>query len=469
MYKLVCGIETHIELSTKAKIFCSCKNGFSAEPNTQTCPVCTGQPGTLPVLNREAVLLAVKAGLAVNCKINSKTHLDRKNYFYPDLPKAYQISQFDEPLCRDGYITLASGKKIRIERIHIEEDAGKLIHENGYTYIDYNRCGVPLIEVVSKPDLETPEEAAEYAEKLRLIMKNAGVSDCKMQEGSMRCDVNVSVHKENEEWGTRTEIKNIGSISDIVKAVRLEMLRQEKLLESGERVVQSTMRYDSAQGRVYVTRIKENSDDYRYFPEPDTVSFEVPESVVEEIRNALPESPDERFERYAKKLALPENKVSLIYGYKNVCGFFDEAVNLGASAENTINLILSTVFAVLKTEEERERFSLKISAADFAELVKLADSKKIRINKAKEILPEMLKSGKPASEYLKEEDLTTLSEDELLSLCKTAIDENPKAVDDIKCGKAKALNALLGYVMKASRGKADSSKASELILSLIKK
>ena len=234
-YQLVCGIETHIELATKTKIFCGCTTQFGGEPNTHCCPVCTGQPGALPVLNKRVIEYAVRAGLAVHCDINNNSHMDRKNYVYPDLPKAYQISQFDEPVCVNGYVELDSGKKIRIERIHIEEDAGKLVHDGGYTYVDYNRGGVPLIEIVSMADISTPEEAKEYAEKLQLIMRNVGVSDCKMQEGSMRCDVNVSIHQPGEPWGTRTEIKNINSLSNIVRAIDLEMERQEDIIESGER------------------------------------------------------------------------------------------------------------------------------------------------------------------------------------------------------------------------------------------
>lgn len=467
-YQLVCGIETHIELATKTKIFCGCTTQFGGEPNTHCCPVCTGQPGALPILNRQVIEFAVKAGLAVNCKINNNSHMDRKNYVYPDLPKAYQISQFDEPLCVDGYVQLDSGKKIRIERIHIEEDAGKLVHDGGYTYVDYNRGGVPLIEIVSMADISSPEEAREYAEKLQLIMRNVGVSDCKMQEGSMRCDVNISIHQPGEPWGTRTEIKNINSLSNIVRAMELEMERQEDILDAGEKIIQSTMRYDANSDTVYALRSKENADDYRYFPEPDILRFYVSPEKVEEIRATLPELPDAKLKRYVEDMGLPENNARLIYKYRNVTKFFDDAVNEGAGAGNVLNMIISTVYAVLQTEEDKENFDIKITSHQLAELVKLIDSKKIRANKAKEVLAQMLESGKDVTEYIKAEDLAGLSDEDLKALCQGAIDANPKAVEDIKNGKDKAINVMFGYVMKNSRGKADVKKAEEIIRELIK-
>lgn len=467
-YQLVCGIETHIELATKTKIFCGCTTQFGGEPNTHCCPVCTGQPGSLPILNRQVIEFAVKAGLAVNCKINNNSHMDRKNYVYPDLPKAYQISQFDEPLCVDGYVQLDSGKKIRIERIHIEEDAGKLVHEGSYTYVDYNRGGVPLIEIVSMADISSPEEAREYAEKLQLIMRNVGVSDCKMQEGSMRCDVNISLHQPGEPWGTRTEIKNINSLSNIVRAMELEMERQEDILDAGDKVIQSTMRYDANSDTVYVLRSKENADDYRYFPEPDILRFYVSPDKVEEIRATLPELPDTKLKRYVEDMGLPENNARLIYKYRNVTKFFDDAVNEGAGAGNVLNMIISTVYATLQTEEDKENFEIKTTSHQLAELVKLIDSKKIRANKAKEVLSQMLESGKDVTEYIKAEDLAGLSDEDLKVICQGAIDANPKAVEDIKNGKDKAINVMFGYVMKNSRGKADVKKAEEIIRELIK-
>lgn len=466
-YQLVCGIETHIELATKTKIFCGCTTQFGGEPNTHCCPVCTGQPGALPVLNKRVIEYAVRAGLAVHCDINNNSHMDRKNYVYPDLPKAYQISQFDEPVCVNGYVELDSGKKIRIERIHIEEDAGKLVHDGGYTYVDYNRGGVPLIEIVSMADISTPEEAKEYAEKLQLIMRNVGVSDCKMQEGSMRCDVNVSIHKPGEPWGTRTEIKNINSLSNIVRAIDLEMERQEDIIESGEKVVQSTMRYDAASDTVYVLRTKENADDYRYFPEPDILRFYISPEKVEEIRASLPELPDAKLKRYVEDMGLPENNARLIYKYRNVTKFFDDAVGEGASPSNVLNMIIGTIYATLQTEEDKENFEIKTTPKQLAELVKLIDDKKIRANKAKDVLSKMLENGDDVKAFIKEEDLAGLSDDDLRILCQGAIDANPKAVEDIKNGKDKAINVMFGYVMKNSRGKADVKKAEAMIREMI--
>lgn len=466
-YQLVCGIETHIELATKTKIFCGCTTQFGGEPNTHCCPVCTGQPGALPVLNKRVIEYAVRAGLAVHCDINNNSHMDRKNYVYPDLPKAYQISQFDEPVCVNGYVELDSGKKIRIERIHIEEDAGKLVHDGGYTYVDYNRGGVPLIEIVSMADISTPEEAKEYAEKLQLIMRNVGVSDCKMQEGSMRCDVNVSIHQPGEPWGTRTEIKNINSLSNIVRAIDLEMERQEDIIESGEKVVQSTMRYDANSDTVYVLRTKENADDYRYFPEPDILRFYISPEKVEEIRASLPELPDAKLKRYVEDMGLPENNARLIYKYRNVTKFFDDAVGEGASPSNALNMIIGTIYATLQTEEDKENFEIKTTPKQLAELVKLIDDKKIRANKAKDVLSKMLENGEDVKTFIKEEDLAGLSDDDLRTLCQRAIDANPKAVEDIKNGKDKAINVMFGYVMKNSRGKADVKKAEAMIREMI--
>ncbi len=466
-YQLVCGIETHIELATKTKIFCGCTTQFGGEPNTHCCPVCTGQPGALPVLNKKVIEYAVRAGLAVHCDINNNSHMDRKNYVYPDLPKAYQISQFDEPVCENGYVELDSGKKIRIERIHIEEDAGKLVHDGGYTYVDYNRGGVPLIEIVSMADISSAEEAREYAEKLQLIMRNVGVSDCKMQEGSMRCDVNVSIHQPGEPWGTRTEIKNINSLSNIVRAIELETERQEDILDSGEKVIQSTMRYDAGSDTVYVLRTKENADDYRYFPEPDILRFYISPEMVEDIRASLPELPDAKLKRYVQDMGLPENNARLIYKYRNVTKFFDDAVNAGASPNNVLNMIIGTIYATLQTEEDKENFEIKTTSAQLAALVKLIDEKKIRANRAKEVLSKMLENGADVTEFIKEEDLAGLSDDDLRTLCQGAIDANPKAVEDIKNGKDKAINVMFGYVMKNSRGKADVKKAEAIIRELI--
>ncbi|WP_341876561.1 Asp-tRNA(Asn)/Glu-tRNA(Gln) amidotransferase subunit GatB [Defluviitalea saccharophila] len=467
-YEIVCGIETHIELATKTKIFCGCTTEFGGEPNTHCCPVCTGQPGALPILNQKVVEYAIKAGLALNCKINTKSHMDRKNYVYPDLPKAYQISQYDEPLCEKGYIELDSGKRIGITRIHIEEDAGKLIHENGETYIDYNRGGVPLIEIVSEPDISSDEEAREYAEKLQLIMRYIGISDCKMQEGSMRCDVNLSLRKPGDSrFGVRTEIKNINSLSFIQKAIIAEVERQTDILDGGGTIVQQTMRYDEGTNSVSPMRDKENSDDYRYFPDPDILRFSIDDEKVEEIRSSLPELPFDKLKRYVNVLGLPEATAKQIFRYRKVAEFFEGALAEGASVKNTANLIVGTIFSTMETEEEKELFAIRISAAQFAVLVKLADEKKINIGVAQSTLQKMLESGKSVEEFIKPEDLVGISDEVLESLCKEAIDANPKALADVRSGKDKAINTMFGYIMKKTGGKADIRKAEDLLRKLI--
>jgi len=467
-YEIVCGIETHVELATKTKIFCGCTTEFGGEPNTHCCPVCTGQPGSLPILNQKVVEYAIKAGLALNCKINTKSHMDRKNYVYPDLPKAYQISQYDEPLCEKGYIELDSGKRIGITRIHIEEDAGKLIHDKGHTYIDYNRSGVPLIEIVSEPDISSAEEAREFAEKLQLTMRYISISDCKMQEGSMRCDVNLSLRKPGDpNFGVRTETKNINSLSFIQKAVMAEAERQADILDAGGTIVQQTMRYDEGTNSVTPMRDKENSDDYRYFPDPDILRFCIDDEKVEEIRASLPELPFDKLKRYINVLGLSEATARQIIKYKKVAEFFEGALAEGASVKNAANLIVGTIFSNMDTEEEKELFDIRISASQFAALVKLADEKKINIGVAQSTLQKMLESGKSVDEFIKPEDLVGISDEELESLCKEAIDANPKAVADIRGGKDKAINMLFGYIMKKTGGKADIRKAEALLRKLM--
>ncbi len=467
-YEIGCGIETHIELATESKIFCGCTTAFGGEPNSHCCPVCTGQPGSLPVLNRRAVELAVRAGLAAHCRINTVSHMDRKNYIYPDLPKAYQISQFDEPLCEHGYIELDSGKRIGITRIHIEEDAGKLIHEGGATYIDYNRGGVPLIEIVSEPDISTPEEAKEYAEKLQLTMRFIGISDCKMQEGSMRCDVNVSLRRPGaKHFGTRTETKTINSLSFIQKAVAAEADRQEEILDACGTIVQQTMRYDETTDTVSPMREKENSDDYRYFPDPDIIRFRVPEETVSEIRASLPELPFDKLKRYIEELGLQEAVARQLSRHRRVTAFFEEALAEGAGVKNASNLLSGIVFSGMGTEEEKEAFRLMITAKQFAGLVKLLDAKKINFQMAQNTLLQMLERGGSAGDYIKSEDLAGISDADLEAVCREAVDANPKAVADVKAGKEKALNVLFGYVMRQTKGKADIKKAEAVIRQLL--
>ena len=464
--ELVCGIETHVELSTKTKIFCSCTTGFGGEPNTHCCPVCTGQPGAIPILNKSVIEYAIRAGLALNCTINTHSHMDRKNYVYPDLPKAYQISQFDEPLCENGYIELDSKKRIGITRIHIEEDAGKLVHRDDATYIDYNRGGVPLIEIVSEPDISSPEEAQEFISKLRLIMKYIGVSDCKMQEGSMRCDVNLSLRPTGQtKFGTRTETKNINSISNIKKAMNKERERQEKILNSGGKITQSTMRYDADTDTIHVMRTKENADDYRYFPEPDILSFTIDEEFVKSC--TLPELPDMKLKRYIHELNLPEASARDIYKYPKAADFLDKAILLGASPKNSANMLLGCIYATLNNDDEKESFDIKVSPESFYELIKLMDEKKINKNKCHEVLLKMLHSGKPISDFISKEDIEGINDNELFKICTEAVNAHEQAVKNIKEGKDKAMNVIFGFVMRQTKGRADMKKVEKSVREII--
>ena len=465
-YKLVIGLETHVELQTKSKIFCSCPTAFGAKPNTHCCPVCTGEPGSLPILNKEVLAYAVRAGLATNCRISKITHLDRKNYVYPDLPKAYQISQFDEPICVGGYVELDSGKRIRINHIHVEEDAGKLVHEDGYTYIDYNRGGVPLIEIVSEPDITDIAEAREYMEKLQITMRHIGVSDCKMQEGSMRCDVNISVHKEGEPLGTRTEIKNMNSLSFMEKALSYEYARQCDVLESGEKVVQETRRYNEGTQTTESMRSKEDAQDYRYFPEPDILTVEVSDEFVDAIRSAMPELPTALRKRYVEKYGLGETEADLIVKYKKIADFFNDCARQ-ANPKLAANLILGQIFRGMQTEEEKEAFGIKVTPSQLAELVKLQDEGKINAQIARQTLKKMLEEGKDASAYLTEDDLKGVDSGAIDKLCAEAVAANARAVNDYRNGKTQAIKALVGYVMKATRGKADAGEAEKKIIALI--
>lgn len=467
-YELVAGFETHVELATNTKIFCSCTTQFGGEPNTHCCPICIGLPGTLPKLNKRVVEYAIRAGLATNCEIAEISKMDRKNYCYPDLPKAYQISQYDMPLCNHGYIRLSNGRKIRILRIHIEEDAGKLVHSRGSTMVDYNRGGVPLIEIVTEPDFRSVDEAKEYVEKLQLIMRYIGVSDCKMQEGSMRCDVNISVRPEgSEKLGTRTEIKNMNSISFIAKAMEYEYNRQVDLIESGEKVIQETLRYDDVSNTTSSMRGKEDANDYRYFRDPDLVTIHVPKEEVEKIRESLPELPAAKLDRYVEELGLPEKDAQLLVKYRKVAEYFERAIEDTKTPKTAANFIIGQIFRTVENESEKEKFDIKVSAESLNELIKLLDSGKIRMNMAKSTLDKMLETGKKPSELISDSDMAGLSEDMVNDLCRQAIEANPNAVNDYKNGKEKAIKALVGFVMKNSRGKADAVAAEEKIRAMI--
>lgn len=468
-YDLVVGLETHVELLTKTKIFCSCANKFGSEPNTNCCPICIGLPGTLPKLNKEVVNFAIKAALALNCEVNLVSKMDRKNYVYPDLSKAYQISQFYEPICRNGYIELDSGKKIRIHHIHMEEDAGKLVHKNGNVYVDYNRGGVPLLEIVTEPDISSSEEAREYVEKLQMIMRYIGVSDCKMQEGSMRCDVNVSVKPEgSDKLGTRTEIKNMNSITFMTKAIDYERERHIDLIESGGKVMQQTLRYIEETNSTESMRSKEDAQDYRYFRDPDLIDIVLTEEKIQEIKGTLSELPNVRLKKYINDMEINEKDAMQLVKYKNVSDYFEKASSGLKNPKTVANFIVGQIFRTIETESEKEEFNVLTSPEQLNEMVKLIESGKLTMNLAKKAFSKMLESGKPVTEFVSESDMQGISPEETKKMCQEAIDSNPNAVKDYLSGKEKALKALLGSVMKQTRGRGNAQEIEKNLIELIK-
>ena len=471
-YEVVIGLEVHSELKTKTKIFCSCSTEFGGEPNTHCCPICTGMPGTLPVLNEKVVEYGIKAGLAMDCNINKFSKLDRKNYFYPDLPKAYQVSQYDLPLCYEGNIDIEVNgemKKIRINRIHIEEDAGKLIHESGEgSVIDYNRCGVPLIEIVTEPDFRSSEDVRVFLEKLRTNLLYADVSDCKMNEGSLRCDINLSVRKKGDtKLGTRTEMKNMNSFNNAVKAIQYEAKRQIRSLENNEKITQETRRWDEAKGITISMRSKEEAHDYRYFEEPDLMPVITSQERIEEIRNTLPEMPDSRLKRYIDEFKITEYDARLIVASKNMADYFEEAVK-GASNKKTVaNWIITEIFSRLD-EEQKEQAKIPFDPDILTELVNLIEDKTISNSIGKKVFAQCWETGKRPSKIVEEEGLTQISDDsQLESLIDEVIKNNEKAVNDYLSGKKAAIGALVGQMMKATKGKANPQKVNQLLVKAI--
>ena len=467
-YELVAGLETHIELSTKTKIFCQCTTEFGGDPNSHCCPICMGMPGTLPKLNKKVVEYAVKAGLATNCNIRNISKMDRKNYVYPDLPKAYQVTQFDKPICYEGYIKLSSGKNIRINRIHIEEDAGKLIHERGDTYIDNNRGGVPLIEIVTEADFRSIDEVLEYIEKLRLTMKYIGVSDVKMQEGSLRCDVNISIRKKGEEkLGTRTEIKNMNSLNFIAKAMEYEFERHIDVIESGGKIVQETRRYDSDQNITESMRGKEDADDYRYFRDPDLVNIVVSGEEIQKYQSELPELPGQKLSKFTDEYTIPKDDAELLIKYKKVAQYFEEASKDIKNKKLVSNYILGQIYRRLPTDAEKEECNISIPPVYLGELISLLENKKINSSMASNALEKMLDSGKPVGEFISEKDMQGMDENTLREICIRAVSENKDAVESYLGGKEKAFGSIIGYIMRETRGKADPQKAAEVVKEII--
>lgn len=470
-YETVIGLEVHVELATKTKIFCSCPTEFGKAPNTNICPVCLGLPGTLPVLNKKAVEYAIKAALALNCSIGSYTKFDRKNYFYPDLPKAYQISQLDRPLASDGYLEIeAEGKKKRIgiNRVHMEEDAGKLVHaESGaYSLADYNRAGVPLIEIVSEPDIGSPAEAKAYLEKLRSIMLYAGVSDVKMEEGSLRCDANISLRPAgSSKLGTKVEIKNMNSFKAVQSALEYEVKRQAAELDAGGEIIQETRRWDENSGKTYSMRSKE---DYRYFPEPDLLPLQIEKEWVEEIRQSLPEMPDFRRKRYMEDYNLSAYDAEVITATKSMADFFEATLQEYNDAKAVANWLMGDISRQLNAEGvEIDR--TKLTPSHLAELLKIQDKGTISGKIAKTVFREMFASGKMPAQIVEEKGLVQISDEgAIAAIVEQVIAENPGPVSDYRSGKEKALGYLVGQIMKLSKGKANPQLANKLLREKLK-
>ena len=474
-YEVVIGLEVHCELSTKTKIFCSCSTEFGGEPNTHCCPICMAMPGTLPVLNEKVVEYAVKAGLATNCSIEKNSKNDRKNYFYPDSPKAYQISQFDKPLCYDGYVTIQTDegeKQIRIERIHIEEDAGKLNHDEygRGTFVDLNRAGVPLIEVVSKPDMRSSAEVEAYMRKLKSIFEYIEISDCKMEQGSLRADVNVSVRKKgSKELGTRTEMKNMNSFRNIVRAIDYEAERQIEELEKGNKILQESLRWDEISGRTFSMRDKEDAQDYRYFPEPDLVAIKLSDEYIENIRKSLPELPESRKKRYIEDYELTEKAANFVVASKYYSNLFEEATKICNNPKTVGNMIMSDIARILN-EREEEPDALKFTGKELGELVSLIDKGTISSAIAKKVLEELFNEVKMPSKIIEEKGWVQISDESAIKeVVMKILENNQQSVVDYKAGKDKALGFLVGQAMKETKGKANPQLLNKLFLEELKK
>ena len=474
-YEVIIGLEVHAELSTKTKIFCSCPTKFGAAPNTQTCPICMAMPGTLPVLNEKVVEYAVKAGLATNCEISRNSKNDRKNYFYPDLPKAYQISQYDKPLCEHGYVeidTKEGKKKIRLTRIHIEEDAGKLNHDEfaGGSLVDLNRAGVPLIEIVSEPDLRGSEEVEAYLRKLKSILEYIEVSDCKMQEGSFRADVNVSVRKKGDsKLGTRTEMKNMNSFRSITRAIEYEVDRQIDVIEDGGEVEQETLRWDDVSGKTFPMRDKEDAQDYRYFPDPDLVAIKLSEEYIENIKKSLPELPESRKERYLKEYQLSEKDANIITSSKYLSDLFEGAIKVCNNPKAVNNWIISDISRILN-ETEMEPIEIPFDSQQLGKLIILIDKGTISSSIAKKVLVEMFEHPRDPEDIIDEKGWVQVSDEGAIKdVVLKVLEANPQSVADYKGGKDKALGFLVGQAMKETRGKANPQMLNQMFLEELKK
>lgn len=473
-YETVIGLEVHVELATKTKIFCGCSTAFGGAPNSHTCPVCTGMPGSLPVLNKQVLQYAIAVGLATNCDITRNGKFDRKNYFYPDNPQNYQISQLYLPICRNGYVEIETEdggkKKVGIHEIHMEEDAGKLIHDEweDATLVDYNRSGVPLIEIVSEPDMRSADEVIAYLEKLRLLIQYLGASDCKLQEGSMRADVNLSVREVGAaEFGTRTEMKNLNSFKAIAHAIEGEKARQIDLIESGEKVVQETRRWDDTKEASYAMRSKEDAQDYRYFPDPDLVPIVVSEEMIDAIRKEQPEFREEKMARYKEEYDIPDYDIDIITNTKRMADLFEQTVALGTQPKKVSNWLMGETLRLLK-ERSMDPEDIRFTPDELSSLIAMVDKKEINTSVAKEVFEEMFDGGVDPVKYVEEKGLKTVhDEGALRKTIEEVVANNPQAVDDYHNGKEKAIGALVGQTMKAMKGKADPSLINQILREIL--
>lgn len=471
-WETVIGLEVHVELKTNTKAFCDSSTEFGGDPNTHVCPVCMGLPGTLPVLNKKVVEYAVKAALALNCHIAKFSKFDRKNYFYPDLSKNYQISQFDLPIAQNGYLDIeidGNSKRIGVNRLHMEEDAGKLVHQGSimtspYSLVDYNRAGVPLIEIVSEPDMRSPEEARAYLEKLKAIIEYTGVSDCKMEEGSLRCDANISVRPMGDtKLGTKTEIKNMNSFRALQRALEYEVERQIGVLEDGGSIVQETRTWDEAKGVTLSMRSKEEAHDYRYFPDPDLVPVVLDDHYIQEIKESLPELPDSRKARYVDEYGLPEYDAMVLTLTKEMSNYFEEVLDYFPQPKEVSNWIMGDYSRILNASQIEVTDS-KVTPVQFAALLKLIDKGTISGKIAKTVLEEMVASGKDPAKIVEEKGLVQISDEgELARIIDGVLADNPKSVEDYRAGKKKAIGFLVGQTMKATKGKANPEMVNKLL------
>ncbi len=472
-YETVIGLEVHVELATRTKIFCGCSTAFGAAPNTHTCPVCTGMPGSLPVLNRQVVEYAMAIGLATNCRITRVCKFDRKNYFYPDNPQNYQISQLYLPIARDGYVEIEAGdtkKRVRIHEMHMEEDAGKLIHDewDDTSLVDYNRSGVPLVEIVSEPDMRSVEEVIAYLEKLRQIIQYLGASDCKLQEGSMRADVNLSVREAgSSQFGTRTEMKNLNSFKAISHAIEGERERQIELLEEGKAVIQETRRWDDNKESSYAMRSKEDAQDYRYFPEPDLVPIVISDEWIEAVKSRQPELRAEKLERYKKEFDIPRYDAEIITESKSMADLFEAATSICKKPKKVSNWLMVETMRLMK-EHGMEPEDLKFSPENLAKLINLADAGVVNSSVAKEVFEKVFSEDVDPEQYVEEHGLKTVhDEGALKAVLEQVIADNPQAVSDYRGGKEKALGALVGQTMKAMKGKANPGMVNQMLREML--